>query len=53
LILVNPAKGHHVKADDARHWHEWLTSEAGRKAIAAFRIDCQQLFFPRGSGPAN
>ena len=47
-ILVNPAKGAHIKAADARTWHEWLTSEAGRKAIASYRIGGEQLFFPTG-----
>lgn len=44
-ILVNPAKGPHVKAADAKVWHEWLTSAAGRAAIASFRINGEQLFF--------
>jgi tungstate transport system substrate-binding protein len=29
-ILVNPARGAHIKAADAKIWHEWLTSDAGR-----------------------
>ena len=45
-ILVNPAKWPHVKAADARVWHEWLTSKPGLDAITSFRIDGQQLFFP-------
>ena len=48
-ILVNPNKGAHVKAADARTWHLWLTSEAGRAAIASFRIEGEQVFFPAGS----
>lgn len=47
-ILVNPAKGAHVKAAEARAWHEWLTSERGRAAIASFRVGGEQLFFPTG-----
>src|SRR4051812_5377720 len=38
-ILVSPAKGPHIKAADARVWHEWLTSAPGRAAIASFRIN--------------
>lgn len=45
-ILVNPNKGAHVKATDARTWHMWLTSDAGRAAIASFRIEGGQVFFP-------
>ncbi|MEA2838864.1 MAG: tungstate transport system substrate-binding protein [Methylobacteriaceae bacterium] len=45
-ILVNPRKFPHVKADDARRWHEWLTSAAGRAAISSYKIKGEQLFFP-------
>ncbi|MDF3062263.1 MAG: tupB [Microvirga sp.] len=52
-ILVNPAKGAHIKAADARRWHEWLTSDRGRAAIASFRIDGEQLFFPSAVAPRS
>ena len=29
-----------------RLWHEWLTTRPGREAIASFRVEDQQLFFP-------
>jgi tungstate transport system substrate-binding protein len=45
-ILVNPAKWPHVKAAEARTWHEWLTSKAGLDAITSYRINGEQLFFP-------
>jgi tungstate transport system substrate-binding protein len=45
-ILINPAKHPSVKAADAKRWHEWLTSPAGQKAIADFKIGGEQLFFP-------
>jgi tungstate transport system substrate-binding protein len=45
-ILVNPAKHPSVKAADAKTWHEWLTSPAGQKAIASFKVGGEQLFFP-------
>ena len=45
-LLVNPAKGAHIRADAARTWHDWLTSEPGRAAIASFRVDGQPVFFP-------
>ena len=48
-ILVNRNKGAHVKAADARTWHMWLTSDAGRAAIASFRIEGEQVFFPTGT----
>lgn len=45
-ILVNPARHPHVKAADARLWHEWLTFPAGAAAIASYRIGGEQLFIP-------
>lgn len=45
-ILVNPARHPHLKVDLARSWHDWLTGAAGQSAIAAFRIDGEQVFFP-------
>jgi tungstate transport system substrate-binding protein len=45
-ILVNPAKWPKVKIDAARTWHEWLTSQAGLDAIASYKINGEELFFP-------
>ena len=45
-MLVNPAKHPHVKAADGRAFVDWLVSPEGQKAIADYRIDGQQLFFP-------
>ncbi|MFL5076738.1 MAG: substrate-binding domain-containing protein [Microvirga sp.] len=50
-ILVNPAKGPHIKAAEARIWHEWLTSGRGRAAIAGFKVLGAQLFFPSAAAP--
>jgi len=52
-ILVNPAKFPNVKAGDARRWHEWLTSQAGRAAISSYKIKGEQLFFPLGDTPRS
>ena len=46
VILVNPNKHAHVHANEARAFIDWLLSEEGQAAIAAYRIDGQQLFFP-------
>jgi tungstate transport system substrate-binding protein len=29
---------------------EWITGAEGRRAIAGFRVNGEQLFFPAGSG---
>jgi len=52
-ILVNPAKGTHIKAADAKAWHEWLTGPAGRAAISSFKIGGEQLFFPLPAEKTN
>jgi tungstate transport system substrate-binding protein len=35
-----------VKIDDARIWHEWLTSKSGLDAITSYKIDGEEVFFP-------
>ena len=52
-ILVNPAKWPHVKAAEARTWHEWLTSKAGLDAITSYKIAGEQLFFPPKSATTH
>jgi tungstate transport system substrate-binding protein len=51
-ILINPARWPQVKASDARIWHEWLTSTDGQAAIAAYRVNGEELFFV-GPPPAH
>lgn len=46
VILVNPARHPHVRAEAGRRFLEWLTSRDGQEAIAAYRVRDQQLFFP-------
>jgi tungstate transport system substrate-binding protein len=45
-ILVNPARWPKVKVNDARIWHEWLTSKSGLDAITSYKIDGEEVFFP-------
>lgn len=46
VIVVNPAKHAHVKADLAQSFADWVVSPAGQASIAAYRIGGEQLFFP-------
>ncbi len=46
VILVNPAKHPHVKAADGQTFIDWLVSKEGQQAIADYKVDGQQLFFP-------
>jgi tungstate transport system substrate-binding protein len=51
VMLVNPARHPHVKAAEGQAFIDWLLSRDGQKAIADYKIDGQQLFFPNaGSG---
>jgi tungstate transport system substrate-binding protein len=49
VILVNPAKHAHVKKDFGQQFVDWITSPEGQKAIADYKLDGQQLFFPNAS----
>ena len=46
VMLVNPAKHPHVKKDLGMAFIDWITSPEGQKAIADYKIDGEQLFFP-------
>ena len=46
IILVNPEKHPHVKSALGRQFIDWMLSEEGEAAIASFKVDGQQLFFP-------
>lgn len=46
VILVNPAKFPNVKASQGQAFIDWLLSDEGQAAIAAFEIEGQPLFFP-------
>jgi tungstate transport system substrate-binding protein len=46
VMLVNPAKHPHVKKDLGQAFVDWVTSAEGQTAIAGYRIEGQQLFFP-------
>jgi tungstate transport system substrate-binding protein len=46
VMLVNPEKFPSVKKEFGQTFVDWLVSAEGRVAIAAYKIDGQQLFFP-------
>lgn len=46
VIPVNPAVCPSVNAAGAQAFADWLLSAEGQTAIAAYKIDGQQLFFP-------
>ena len=46
VILVNPARFPHVKEAAARTFIDWLVGPEGQAAIAEFRLEGQQAFWP-------
>lgn len=51
VILVSPHKHPHVKREPGQAFIDWLISAQGQKAIADYKIDGQQLFFPNAEQP--
>ncbi|ARE83680.1 sulfate/tungstate uptake family ABC transporter, periplasmic substrate-binding protein [Roseovarius sp. TM1035] len=50
IILVNPEKHANVKAEAGQMFIDWILSTEGQQAIADYKIDGQQLFFPNAEG---
>ncbi len=46
VMLVNPARHPHVKKDAGMKFIAWITSAEGQAAIADYKINGEQLFFP-------
>ena len=46
VMLVNPARHPHVKKDLGQTFVDWVVSPQGQAAIANYKIEGQQLFFP-------
>jgi tungstate transport system substrate-binding protein len=53
VILVNPAKHPHVKKEAGQKFIDWIVSPAGQRAIAAYKIGDDQLFFPNAEKSAE
>jgi tungstate transport system substrate-binding protein len=45
VMLVNPDRHPHVKAEAGQAFIDWLTSDAGRAAITGFTVGGEPLFF--------
>ena len=46
IILVNPARHPHVKAEAGQAFIDWIVSAEGQAAIAGYTVNGEQLFFP-------
>ena len=52
VMLVNPAKHPNVKKELGQAFIDWLISPDGQKAIASYKINGEQLFYPNASDPS-
>lgn len=50
VMLVSPEQHPHVKAEMGQRFIDWLVSDAGQQAIAAYRLRGKQLFHPNADG---
>lgn len=46
IMLVNPERHPHIKAEEGQAFIDWIVSDAGQQAIASFTVGGEQLFFP-------
>lgn len=51
VMLVNPEKHAHVKRELGQQFIDWLISPEGQKAIADYKINGEQLFYPNANDP--
>jgi len=52
VMLVNPQKHPTVKKELGQQFIDWLISPEGQRAIADYKINGEQLFYPNASDPA-
>jgi tungstate transport system substrate-binding protein len=52
VMLVNPDKHPTVKKAEGQQFIDWLISAEGQKAIAGYKVNGQQLFFPNAADPS-
>jgi tungstate transport system substrate-binding protein len=51
VMLVNPEKHPSVKKELGQQFIDWLVSPEGQKAIADYKINGKQLFYPNAGEP--
>lgn len=53
VMLVNPEKFPNVKKELGQTFIDWLISPEGQAAIAGYKVDGQQVFFPNADKPGG
>jgi tungstate transport system substrate-binding protein len=51
VMLVNPQEHPNVKKELGQQFIDWLVSAEGQKAIASYKINGEQLFYPNANDP--
>jgi len=51
VMLVNPDRHPNVKKELGQQFIDWLVSPEGQKAIADYKINGEQLFYPNANDP--
>lgn len=51
VMLVNPQRHPHVKVAEGQAFIDWILSAEGQAAVAGYRINGEQLFFPNAAQP--
>ena len=51
-MLVNPDRHPNVKKELGQQFVDWVISPEGQKAIASYKINGKQLFYPNAQDPA-
>jgi tungstate transport system substrate-binding protein len=52
VMLVNPEKHPSVKKELGQQFIDWIISPEGQRAIADYKINGEQLFFPNANDPS-
>ena len=52
VMLVNPDRHPNVKKELGQQFVDWVISPEGQKAIASYKINGKQLFYPNAQDPA-
>lgn len=52
VMLVNPTKHPNVKKEFGQTFIDWLVSPEGQRAIADYKINAEQLFYPNADDPS-
>lgn len=53
IILVNPEKHKHIKTALGQVFIDWVISKEGQSAIAGYKVNGEQLFFPNAGTGTN